>query len=234
MYTSIRQSFLDVVNAKGIAYNTVTVRSPDYAIADGGDLNGKEVRLSGEYEGVFCECYTSYPGEFSGTVAELTQLDIENKPIDRSIYIAGINAILNRYELADECLRCVESDRDKCADQIVRQFKRNNGSVNCLLAGYQPHMAKALVEALPLRILDLNPTNIGKTVHGITIEDGTTAYQDAIQWAEVIVCSGSALTNGTLYDYLKLPKDVQFYGTTIAGVARMLQLRRICPFGRNA
>ena len=233
VYTTIRQSFKDITDAKGMLGKTVTVRAPGHDFDAGAPPNGKEVKLVAAFEGVGGEFFTGYPGEFSGTVAELVALDMENDPVDRGIYFAGLNAVLNRYELADECLSCLEEDKDKCAEHIVRQFKKNNGSVNCLLVGYQPHMAKALAAAFPLRILDLDPDLIGSTKEGVTIEDGAAAYQDATAWAEVIVCTGSALANGSIFDYIKLPKDVQFYGTSIAGVARMLQLRRICPFGRN-
>ena len=234
VYTTIRLAFQYVVTEKGILDRQVKVSPVEYDLANGQDLYGKEVKLIGEYEGVYGECYTSYPGAFDGSIAELMALDIEHKPVDRSLYIAGINAILNRYELVDDCLSCDEPDRALCAARLVQQFKKNNGSVNCLLVGYQADMASALAEAFPLRILDLDADNIGTTVYGVTIEDGATAYQDAVRWAEVIVCTGSTLANGTIYDYIKLPKDVQFYGTTIAGVARMLDLRRVCPFGKNA
>ena len=233
VYTTIRLAFQDVVNAKEIQDRTVTVSARDFDAAGSGDLHGKEIKLTGEYEGAAGECFTSFPGEFNGTIAELMALDIEHNPVDRSVYIAGINAVLNKYELADDCLSCDEADRKRCASRIVQQFKKNNGKVNCLLVGYQEEMAQALSEAFPLRILDLDQDNIGREVYGVLIEDGATAYQDASRWAEVIVCTGSAFANGTIYDYIKLPKDVQFYGTTIAGAARILELRRICPFGKN-
>jgi hypothetical protein len=145
-----------------------------------------------------------------------------------------MNAVMNKHELADECLGCGEEEEERCATHIANQYAKNNGNVNVLLAGYQPHMMKALAARFPLRVLDLEPANIGKTIFGVTIEDGITACAEATRWAEVILCSGSALTNGTFFDYVKLPKDVMFYGTTIAGAARALGLRRICPFGKNS
>ena len=233
IYLTIRQGFRDIVERRRIHQEIVTVQAPDYGDAAGLAGPGKEIKLIAEYDGANGECWTSFPRPFQGTLEQIMAMDMENDPADRSIYIAAINAVMNRYELADECLHCREADEEACAEQIARQYKKNNGNVRVLLAGYQPHMIKALSAQFPLRVLDLDPENIGKTIYGVTVEDGATAYSDAAWWAEVILCTGSAISNGTIYDYIKLPKDVSFYGTTIAGAARILDLRRICPFGRN-
>jgi hypothetical protein len=135
--------------------------------------------------------------------------------------------------MADDCLSCGEEEKDKCAEHILGQYRKNNGKVNFLLVGYHLNMVKALATHFPLRVLDLDVDNIGKTFFGVTIEDGKEAYADAARWAEVIVCTGSALANGTIFDYIKLPKDIAFYGTSIAGIARIMGLKRICPYGRN-
>jgi hypothetical protein len=204
------------------------------AVAAGGISYTPEVKLTARYEGAIGECYSCCPGEFTGTLSQIAALDIEGDPVARSIYIAATNAVMNKYELADECLSCDEADERRCAEQAANQYKRNNGKVNVLLAGYQPHMMETLAARFPLRVLDLDPENIGKTFFGVTVEDGKAAYADATRWAEVILCSGSSLANGTFFDYAKLPKDVAFYGTTIAGAARVFGLKRLCPFGRNS
>ena len=225
IYTTLKQVFRERVEAYSALEKTVRV--------EGGGQSGHEVKLTAEYEGALGECWTSSPADFTGTLGEVLALDIENKPAERSIYLAVLNAVMNKYEMADDCLSCNDSDKERCAAQILQRYKRNNGKVNFLLVGYQPQMAKALATHFPLRVLDLDPENIGKEAHGVTIEDGAAAYADASRWADVILCTGSALANGTIFDYIKLPKDVSFYGTTIAAAARILDIRRVCPFGRN-
>ncbi|MCL1848283.1 MAG: hypothetical protein FWF83_01220, partial [Clostridiales bacterium] len=69
---------------------------------------GAEEKLLARFEGASGECYTSYPGEFTGTVGEVAQLDIENDPVGRSVFIAALNAVMNKYEMADECVHCDE------------------------------------------------------------------------------------------------------------------------------
>ena len=233
VYDTIKHAFRETVERRNIHDRTVSVSVPGYKDGDYPVLNGAEVKMIAEFEGVTGECSTSYPSSFTGTLAQVVEMDMENDPIQRSVYFAALNGVMNKYEMADECQSCVDSDKENCGERIAQQYVRNNGKVNCLLVGYQPYMMKALAEYFPLRVLDLDPDNIGKTHYGVTIEDGTTAYAEATRWAEVILCTGSTLTNGTIHDYIKLPKDVTFYGTTIAGVARILEIRRVCPFGRN-
>ena len=232
MYQTLKQSFREIVDKRGIRDKSLTVSTQEAAGSDSLGA-GKEVKLTANFDGVAGECFTAFPGQFSGTLATIVDMDIENDPVQRSIYIAALNAVMNKYEMADDCLSCGEDDRVKCAQHILNQYRKNNGKVNFLLIGYHPEMAEALATHFPLRILDSDRDNIGKTFFGVTIEDEKEAYSDATGWAGVIVCTSSTLANGTIFDYIKLPKDVAFYGTSIAGTARILGLKRICPYGRN-
>ena len=47
-------------------------------------------------------------------------------------------------------------------------------------------------------------------------------------YAELILCTGSTLCNGSIIDYLDLDKDVLFFGTTASGAAPLLGLKRVC------
>ena len=232
-YQILRNAFYQIVEKRGIREKSLTVSAQELAGLGSLQPGGKEIKLTANFDGATGECFTSFPGQFSGTLGKIVDMDIENNPVERSIYIAALNAVMNRYEMADDCLSCGEEEKDKCAEHILGQYRKNNGKVNFLLVGYHPNMVKALATHFPLRVLDLDADNIGKTFFGVTIEDGKEAYTDAARWAEVILCTGSALANGTIFDYIKLPKDVAFYGTSIAGIARIMGLKRICPYGRN-
>ena len=236
MYFLLKQSFKGILEKRSLHDHTVYVKAERPADSDAADLDGKEIKLIADYEGTTGECSTSYTGfasGYKGTLGEVLSLDIENDPHARSVYIAAVNAVMNKLEMADDCVSCVADDKVECAEHIVRQYKKNNGKVNVLLAGYQPQMLEALAANFPVRVLDLDKDNIGKTYFGVTVEDGMEAFSDAAWWAEVILCTGSALSNGTLIKYINMPKDVLFYGTTVASCARVLGLRRMCPFSRN-
>lgn len=236
LYKLWKQSFKDILETRHIQNDTVYVQAERPVDSGSKDLDGKEIKMIGEYKGATGECSTSFVGfasGYTGTLEEVLALDIENDPHARSVYIAAVNAVMNKLELADDCVSCMAGDKQRCAEHIVRQYTKNNGKVNVLLVGYQEQMLAALAERFPVRVLDLDKDNIGKTFFGVTIEHGIEAFSDAASWAEVILCTGSALSNGTIVKYFNLPKDVMYYGTTVAGIARMFGLRRMCPYSKN-
>lgn len=97
--------------------------------------------------------------------------------------------------------------------------------------GYQPAFIEALVkEGFTIRVLDLNIENIGTDNLGVLIEDGVKDYSDVVQWADIILCTGSTL-NGAIENFVGLDKEVYFYGNTIAGPSKVLGLRKICKEG---
>ena len=101
-------------------------------------------------------------------------------------------------------------------------------SERLLMVGYQPAMIEQLHTAgFTMRVLDLNPDNIGDVRYGVTIEDGQN-YEEAIEWATVILCTGSTIINGTITHFSEAGKPVYFYGTTIVGAAVILGLQRLC------
>jgi uncharacterized protein (DUF4213/DUF364 family) len=232
MYKTLKHSFKGILNEYGIREKTVSVKAD---VLDSAEPNGKEVVLIAEYAGVIGECLTGFvpaSAQFAGTLSQVLELDIENNPYERSIYIACVNAVMNKHRHADDCVSCSEDKRDKCAEYIAHHYKKNNGKVNILLVGYHPQILKGLAENFPVRLLDMNPDNIGKTYFNVTAEDGAD-FADATQWADVILCNGSSLSYGTITSYINLPKDVNFYGTTIAGCARVFQLKRLCPYSKD-
>ncbi|MGI6685893.1 MAG: hypothetical protein ACOX47_14855 [Bacillota bacterium] len=79
-----------------------------------------------------------------------------------------------------------------------------------------------------LRVLDLNKDNIGEKKCGITIEDRDMPLYEVISWADLILATGSMVTNGTILNFINLKKPVFFYGTTIAGPAYLMGLHRLC------
>jgi len=234
LYKILMHSFKMMLDVRKIGDKVVAVKASGMQGPDFPDLGGAEVTLVARYEGVSGECSTSYPAEFKGALSQVAQFDIENNPQERSIFIATMNAVMNCYETADECVSCPDDEaKERCAQIIAANYKNVNGAVNVLLVGYQPFMLKALAEHFPLRVLDLDCAHIGNTYHGVTVEHGKDAFEDAVKWANIILCTGSTLSNGTLTDFVNLPREVTFYGTTIAGCARQIGTKRVCHFGQN-
>lgn len=81
-----------------------------------------------------------------------------------------------------------------------------------------------------VRVMDLNPQNIGQIKYGIKIENGADheVKEEFIKnYADIIFCTGSTLANGTVTDYLDIQPEVHFYGITAAGACALLGLKRL-------
>ena len=234
LFPTLKTKFKDILDTNKLHNSYVQVSMS--GVREGqvaGDINAPETLLVADFEGASGECSTSFPSTFKGSLAEVLEFDIENDEQKRGIFIAVLNAVMNKELLADNCSSCYEDDREHCAQRAVDHYYRTCGKVKTLLIGYQPYLAEALAKNFTLRILDLDAQHVGKTYHGVTVEHGIDDYNDAAWWADVILCTGSTLSNNTIVPIMNLPKDVRFYGTTIAGCARILGLTRLCPFSEN-
>ena len=147
------------------------------------------------------------------------------------MFIAALNAVTRHLGLAEGTIHCKNEEPETCAEQIVQYIKETYGSPKITLVGFQPAMLENLSRAFELRVLDLNPDNVGKVKYGVKIEHGKDDYEDAVQWANLILCTGSTLSNGSIVDYMGIGREVVFYGTTLAGAARLLGLKRVCFCG---
>ena len=100
------------------------------------------------------------------------------------------------------------------------------GAPRIAQVGFQPAFAGALSQRFELRVLDLDPDNIGQTRRGVLIE-GPEATDDALAWADLVVATGSTLVNDTLEGVLG-GKPTLLYGTTVAGAAALMGWDRFC------
>lgn len=150
---------------------------------------------------------------------------------DRGIFIATLNAVIKSLGLCSGTVHCRTDGPEKCAQDML-VFLRNNypQAKRVALIGYQPSLLEMLSQSeYDVRVLDLNPANIGQRRYGVIVEDGTLAKNEIINsYADLILCTGSTICNGTIVDYLNLPVDVLFFGITLAGGAGLLGLKRVC------
>ncbi len=189
-------------------------------------LNGKEALIEANYKGSLGQAFSSARTEYNGKLSDISKLDIGNNSYDNAIFIAVLNALMKHYNLIEKTVHCKDEEPEECSKEIAYTIK-SMGNKKVLLIGYQPSMIEALVnEGVNLRVLDLNPENIGQNRYGLLIEHGDI-YPDAIDWCDIILCTGSTIVNGSIVNFLG-SKPVYFYGTTIAGPAIILGLNRLC------
>lgn len=192
---------------------------------------GKEVMVMAEYKGAIGQAFTSAPTDYIGNIDNILNADIANDEYALALFIASLNAVMRYLGLVDRTVHCKDEGPKDCAKDFIVWVKENFNNPHILQVGYQPALFDQLSTHYDMRILDLDESNIGKTVNGVTIEDGRKEHSDAIDWADLILCTGSTLANGSIVEYLNYldaGKDVRFYGTTLAGAAQLLGLKRAC------
>jgi len=62
---------------------------------------------------------------------------------------------------AEKTVNCHDRGPSECADELVRYLKSTHGVVKVAQIGFQPRMVESLATNFPLRVLDLDPDNIG-------------------------------------------------------------------------
>jgi hypothetical protein len=112
----------------------------------------------------------------------------------------------------------------------VDHIKERYGTLKIGQVGFQPRMVEAVGASFPLRVLDLDPDNIGEKKYGTRIE-GTESQGDVLAWADLLLVTGTVLVNGTIEEFMG-SKPVLFYGTTIAGAASLMGWDRFCGQGK--
>ncbi len=237
LYLKLKDKFKKIIDTNKLNTGEIKIRSvslsPQEAIGiterkDYPILDGREIMLQAEYDGFIGQAFTSSPADYSGSLSEILDNDIIGDPHDRALFIAAMNAVMRSVGLADRTVHCKNQGPELCAKQMVPFIKEKYGNPKILQVGYQPAIFQQIAENFDMRILDLNPDNVGSEKYGVTVEHGIDDYDDAVNWADIILCTGSTICNGSIVKYIDIGKEVIFYGTTLAGAAELLGLKRAC------
>ena len=199
-------------------------------------LAGKEIIQQAEYGRGKGQSFTSQPVNCSFTLRELLELPLDNVR-DQGAFVAGMNAVMHHLGLITNTVHCKDDGPECCSKTAAGTLRRKYGDVKLALIGYQPCLLANLSAVFPqMRVTDLGKDKIGTEKYGILVEDGTHKSEEVCEWADVILCTGSTLTNETILYFYELAlhgREIMFYGTTIAGAAKLLDLRRLCYADSN-
>ena len=239
LFSLLKERFIELLRENGLENESVTITcralSPEEALGetkrkDFPILTGKDIMIQAECRGCRGQAFTDAPAAFSGTLADVLALDLNADPHARGLFVAVLNAVLGSLGKCSCTVHCRKSGPENCAKDARAYLKANYPQVKRVtLVGYQPALLEMLATSgYDLRVLDLNPDNIGQTRYGVTVEHGVSDMADAVASAELILCTGSTLCNGTMVDYLDLDKEVLFFGITAAGAGAILGLKRLC------
>ncbi len=189
---------------------------------------GKERLMQAELAGALGQAYTDRYGDFEGMLGDILDMPLENN-FRRAVFTAALNAALRSLGRTDRTVHCHDQGPNLCAAELAQYIRDRYGRVRIGQVGLQPAMVESLAAAFPLRVLDLDPDNVGTKKRGVLIE-GADTQEDVIAWADLLLVTGTTLVNDTVGGFLR-DKPVLFYGSTIAGAADLMGWDRFCGQG---
>ena len=191
-------------------------------------VKGKEKLMQAEFKGFKGQAFTDMAGNFKGTLKEVLNNPLESN-FDRAVLVASMNAICCYLGLIEKTIHCHDDQPEQCARELVEFIKEEFGNPRVALIGYQPAMLEKMAGSFSLRVVDLDPDNIGKIKSEVQVE-GYEATNEILEWCDVIVATGSTIVNSTITDYCK-HKPTLFFGTTGAAACHIMGLQRFCALG---
>jgi hypothetical protein len=186
---------------------------------------GKEKLMQAEFKGALGQAFTDHAGNFEGTLKDVFNLPLTHN-FQKALFISALNAVLRYLGGIQKTIHCRDEEPVACAVKLVSHIRETYGDVKITQIGFQPRMAQYLSPVFPLRLIDLDPENIGQKKQGVLIE-GPEATEDAVNWCDLLLVTGTTVANGSIELFLNR-KPVLFYGTTIAGAAMLMGWNRFC------
>lgn len=189
---------------------------------------GKEKLMQASFGSSYGQAFTDMPYNFSGKLRDLTTMPLHTN-YERAVFVSGLNAVLRELKLTERTIHCKDDEPKKCSLELADMVEKEYGDPKIALFGLQPAIAEALSHKFTMRIFDLDDDNIGQEKFGTVIESGICDMQEVETWADLFLVTGSTLCNGSIVNFLTLSKPVVYFGTTAAGAASLLGLKRFCP-----
>lgn len=243
LYQALHQKFYELSTKKDLLNKKIVIKTKiltsEEAIGnpDRKDfplLKGKEVLMSANFMDAIGQAYTQAPSEFEGSLEEIFRLSLDDIR-NRGLFIASLNAVM-RYIYPDlTTVHCKDNEPEECAEEIAN-FLETLTPKKIGMIGLQPAMLEALTKkfgASSIACLDRDEDNTGKEKFGVTIEFGdNSSTQKLFLNSDLVLATGSTVVNGSLVDIINLSNSTNtplyLYGTTVAGTAKLLGLKRLC------
>ena len=234
-YEDIKERFFNLIKEKDLMSSKVQVVSartltPQEVIGkperdDFPLLKGKEIMLQADFKGSLGQAFTDIPGNYNGTLQEVLAMPLDNN-FKRAVFIATLNAVLRYLNYISNTVHCKDKEPGECAAHLVDYIKERFDNPRIAFIGMQPAMVEALTAQFEIRVVDLDPDNVGQKRCGVLIED-VAHTKEILSWADLILATGTTVVNDTLTPLLT-EKPIIFYGVTIAGVAYLKGYEQYC------
>jgi hypothetical protein len=230
----LKKRFTDLCIEKDLLDEYVDVRAraltPEEAIGHPEDNDfplqkGKERLMQAEFRGELGQAFVDQFGDYNGTLGEILTMPLENN-YRRGVFIAAMNAALRYLGLVKKTIHCRDQQPGECAVELADHIEKKFGTVRVTQVGFQPRMVQEIAKRFPMRLLDMDPDNIGTEKFGVLVERPENT-EEAVKWADMLLVTGTTVVNDTIDDFAD-KKPVIFYGTTFAGAAYLMGWQRFC------
>ena len=191
-------------------------------------VKGRERLMQAEFRGSKGQAYTDMYGDFSGKLSEILEMDLRNN-FRRAIFVSTLNAVMRYLGMVERTVHCRNEEPRGCAQELVKYIRQQYGKPKIAFIGFQPRMVEALSREFELRVTDLDEGNIGQERFGVRIS-GPEETGEILRWCDMAIVTGTTLVNDTIGQF-RIPKPVLYYGVTISGAAKLLQLSHFCYYG---
>jgi len=236
-YDVLKEEFIKIMKSNALESDEVVIKavplSPEEAIGNPEDkdyplVTGRERLMQANFSGSLGQAFTDMYGDFSGKLSDIIEMDLANN-FRRAIFVSSLNAVMRHLGLATKTIHCKNNEPRECSHELVKYIAAKYGQPKIAMVGLQPRMVEALSQNFELRVTDMDQVNIGKEKFGVTIQspEKTALHLD---WADIAVVTGTTIVNDTI-DPIRISKPVIFYGITISGAAKLLNLEHFCHSG---
>ena len=243
MYQELRKKLKQVVREQDLLDREIhietAVLTPEEAIGhperqDFPLLKGKEVLMQATFMNCLGQAYTDAPSRFFGFIGEIADLELTN-PRQTALFIAALNAVFRYVYPELRTIHCKDSGPERCARKIA-QYVQGLDPESVGIIGLQPAILQAITECVGsdhVYCIDRDEDTRGQVKHGVAIERGDNRGLELLfTKSDIVLATGSSSANGSLPDILSMSRKtgvpVYFFGTTIAGVARLMGLNHLC------
>lgn len=179
------------------------------------------------------QAFSPVVSDFEGELGDVLAMDLEGTDraavANRAIFVSAANALCSHLGICSRTVHCKDEGPVQCAADLVNVVAAGSPEDSRIaLIGCQPRMIEALSASYRLRVIDLDPENIGRSF-GACVVEGEDGTDDVLNWCTIALVTGSTLVNGSIDRFVGLKCHTVFYGVTAAAAAALLRLPRFCP-----
>jgi uncharacterized protein (DUF4213/DUF364 family) len=238
IYNELQKRLIGIVKDNYLESEDVIIRArpltPEEAIGNPEDkdyplITGRERMMQAEFRNTCGQAFTDMFGNFSGKLIDIAGMELRNN-FRRAIFISTLNATMRYLGLVDKTVHCKDNEPRECSSKLAEYITQKYGHPKIAMVGLQPRIVESLVKGFEIKVTDMDFANINAEKFGVIIKSPEMT-KEHLGWCDLAVVTGSTIVNETIKDFLT-DKPVIFYGVTISGAAKLLNLEDFCYCGK--